>query len=44
MIATPITAGRLYRVRGFGKTLDVIASNGAHAIALALDFFHHTKE
>ncbi len=37
MIAAPIIAGRLYRVRGWGRSIDVIAINGADAIAIAAE-------
>ncbi len=44
MVATPLLPGSLYHVRGLGLDRVLFASNGAHAIVLALDFFHHDKE
>ena len=37
MMAAPIVAGRLYRVRGYGRCLVVIASHPCDAIAIALE-------
>jgi len=37
MIATPITPGRVYRVRGDGWSLTIVASNPCHAMCIALD-------
>lgn len=36
MTATPIIPGRLYRVRGGGLDMPVIAAHGCDAICLAL--------
>lgn len=36
MSATPIIPGRLYRVRGAGMDLDVIAAHGCDAICSVL--------
>lgn len=38
MSATPIIPGRLYRVRGAGVDVTVIAPNGAAAIIVMLDW------
>jgi hypothetical protein len=40
MSAAPLIAGRLYRVRGWGRSIDVIAINGADAIDIAAERLH----
>lgn len=45
MIASPIVPGQTYRVRGLGLDRVFPASNGAHALVLALDLLlNHPKE
>ena len=37
MSATPLIPGRLYRVRGSGLELDVIATHPCEALCIAID-------
>lgn len=37
MSARPVIIGRLYHVKGHGLDMDVIAENGAHALAIAAE-------
>ena len=37
MIATAITAGRLYRVHGMGLDITIIAGHACDALILAMD-------
>ena len=37
MIATPITPGVLYRVRGLGIDINVLADNASTAITIILE-------
>lgn len=43
MSATPLIPGRLYRVRGSGLDLKVIASHPCDAICIVLDLLERSK-
>lgn len=43
MSATPLIAERLYRVRGAGINLKVIASHPCEAICIVLDLLERAK-
>lgn len=41
MSATPITPGHLYRVRGSGLDLAVLAAHPCDALCIAIDLLEH---
>jgi hypothetical protein len=43
MIATPLIPGRLYRVRGCGLDLTIIASHPCDAICIGLSLLERAK-